>query len=811
MVGLIALLVLAVTVVPVPGATGAAHGRRSALDPTFGRHGRVLAVPPPETEPTVFAAAAREPNGDVLLDLHRHPLAQGTARELELRRPNGELDPSFGTHGRLAVGPGKGLAVLPDGDALVVGGGCHARLSSVMMIGPDGAPVKSFGDQGCAPYVGFDVDHIAVDAEGRILLGGSSQYCSPCTKDTVPSTEFSVARLLPDGSLDRSFGKDGIVNSHADLELKAPGFFEQLTLEGLAASPDGGVLVSAGDEVIRLGPSGALDPVFGAGGVAAGPDHHAGPVVVQPDGSIDLVSVDTTEDALFVTKFGPQGNVEAGFGEGGTKRIVTPSGLEQYELLAAAAPAGALVVASREAFPENCPRPCTPTPFLVRLTATGQPDPAYGVGGVTTIGPSPSSLLSPDRLNAILVAPDGSTLVLGDDWEGDALATAMTATGAPDPALGGTGTLVEHRKKPTQLGPVGLTIDRHGRLAMMNDRSEAPGYLVGHLLYFGRDGKQLRAPDGSRAITTGFHGSLIPIAGGFLVWEEFEVEREHIAHAITPDGRPLTSFGTAGTVQIPPKLVPKAVALSPDGGVVVVGTSGQKAMVIYRLGRDGKPLPGFGHGGLAFAFRGDYTIAEDALVEADGDTVVTGWAGLQAAAARLRPDGKLDPTFGDRGLARGLIKPESSGELIAPWPGGGTVIAALREGKEHHKSILLTRLDHRGHRVRAFGRGGMLREGAEYRPLALLVSGRRIVVVTTYLTKGGVYHHGVELRAFLPDGAVDKRFGDDGVAIYGSGGRGAYFLPTAAVAQPGGRVVVAGTANYGHGRTKAELVRFRVP
>ena len=171
----------------------------------------------------------------------------------------------------------------------------------------------------------------------------------------------------------------------------------------------------------------------------------------------------------------------------------------------------------------------------------------------------------------------------------------------------------------------------------------------------------------------------------------------------------------------------------------------------------------------------------------------------------------VDRGFGHRGEVDVALGEESFGDAIAAWPGGGVVIAATRESARHHKSTELIRLDRRGHLEEGFGRGGVVRVGTERRPLALLVTGRRIVVVTNPILEGESRRAGVDLRAFLPDGAVERRFAHRGNEHYGEGKSGPYFLPAAAVAQPGGRIVVGGTAAFGHRHTKAELVRFRVP
>ena len=470
------------------------------------------------------------------------------------------------------------------------------------------------------------------------------------------------------------------------------------------------------------------------------------------------------------------------------------------------------MIASREPFVRGCEGSCDPPTFVVRLTASGQPDPTYGEGGVAKLA-SPSTHPGPNSVNALLVGSDGSALLAGNSFEEEAVASALSPAGAPDSSFGEGGTLVEHLLMTTQLEPTGLALKPNGGLAVMNQRSTATGYISGYLLNFGRGGKQLPAPDGSPAIKATPHGAILPVPGGYLVWEEEEARTEHVLHAFGNDGAPLAGFGTDGTVTLPHKFVPQAAESAPGGGCVLAGTTAHQSMVVYRIGADGKPLSKFGHDGLgSFSVGGEYGVAEDALVEADGDTVLTGWIGDRVGVVRLRPDGKPDRGFGRHGLTRVSVGKSSTGDRIVAWPGGGVVVAATEEGAKHQKSTHLIRLDDRGHPVRGFGHRGVADAGTENRPLALLVTGHRIVVVTDTGFEGGAHRSRLKLSAFLPDGAPDRAFARDGVEVYGRpGGERPSFFPVAAVAQAEGKVVVAGTAAYDHFHTNAELLRVLVP
>jgi Domain of unknown function (DUF5122) beta-propeller len=72
------------------------------------------------------------------------------------------------------------------------------------------SPEISFGPD--APVVSSGVSSIIVDSTGRILIGGSFSSLSP-----APS-EFGLARVEANGTLDPTFGSDGTVTTEVGLE-----------------------------------------------------------------------------------------------------------------------------------------------------------------------------------------------------------------------------------------------------------------------------------------------------------------------------------------------------------------------------------------------------------------------------------------------------------------------------------------------------------------------------------------------------------------------------------------------------------------
>jgi uncharacterized delta-60 repeat protein len=169
---------------------------------------------------------------------------------------NGELDPSFGSGGRqilpssspsnevmsLAPTPTSGVVVAVSHASSVPSAGPGAT-PSLYMLEESGQVSPTFQPQP-GRYFGANV---VVDPKGRVLL----------------PTGAGVTRLLPDGSLDPSFGNNGTA---------APNWISEAS-PLLTTDAKGRVFVAIHKEgsheieVARLGTTGKLDKSFGEGGV----------------------------------------------------------------------------------------------------------------------------------------------------------------------------------------------------------------------------------------------------------------------------------------------------------------------------------------------------------------------------------------------------------------------------------------------------------------------------------------------------------------------------------------------------------------
>ncbi len=179
------------------------------------------------------------------------------------------LDPTFGVGGRVTSGlPGGGraLALQSDGKILALSRSQLARFND------DGTLDTTFGTGGVIStafigVLGEESRDVAVQSDGRIIVVGYTR-ASP----TVLDYDFAISRYNSDGTLDGTFGENGIVTidlygrvdqAHrvaiqADDRIVVGGHAEWLD------SSDPFATSETSFAVVRLTASGSLDTTFGA-------------------------------------------------------------------------------------------------------------------------------------------------------------------------------------------------------------------------------------------------------------------------------------------------------------------------------------------------------------------------------------------------------------------------------------------------------------------------------------------------------------------------------------------------------------------
>jgi uncharacterized delta-60 repeat protein len=249
---------------------------------------------------------------------------------------SGNADPTFGTSGYTVVETGtawpSAAAVQNDGKTVVTLIGADPGFN-VVRLNSDGSRDTSFGSNGkvVLPIAGFPgapgmPSALALQRDGKIVLAGLRM--DVVSQALVQSIE--LARLLPDGSLDTSFGVGGIAGG----ELKGyPVGFGALTLQS-----DGKIVVGAAlgvNEAFALArylPNGSLDGSFGNAGLVTTsfPGYtsaHLFEIEITPSGKLlagGLVVKPSAGTQGAVTRYTSDGSLDPTFGIVGDGRVVVP-------------------------------------------------------------------------------------------------------------------------------------------------------------------------------------------------------------------------------------------------------------------------------------------------------------------------------------------------------------------------------------------------------------------------------------------------------------------------------------------------------
>lgn len=272
-----------------------------------------------------------------------------------------------------------GLALLPSA----------ARAESIsdhldLTFGTDGAVMTNAGEAESGVSA-------AVQPDGRILIGFC--LCGGETEPgfTRPEGSFGIARLLPSGKLDPSFGHGGFSFIKLGTPSAPKSILIQKTGEILALAES-----DSGMAAVRLLPNGALDPSFGHDGIANIPTSSNGFIdgVLLPDGRIVM---GVAGAPATVARLTPDGQLDPSFGEDG---IVTDPRI-------GGGYGGLVVLSNGEVALAGIP-PEGGSPMVVRWLADGELDEAFGMDGAAPTG-APADVIS----TALLALPNGDLVTLG--------------------------------------------------------------------------------------------------------------------------------------------------------------------------------------------------------------------------------------------------------------------------------------------------------------------------------------------------------------------------------------------------------------
>lgn len=303
-------------------------------------------------------------------------------------------------------------------------------------------------------------------------------------------------------------------------------------------------------------------------------------------------------------------------------------------------------------------------------------------------------------------------------------------------------------------------------------------------------------PDGRvRAISFGALGALVLILTAATASQVFA------ATAGSVD----TSFGVAGRANsdFPNQATARAVAVQPDGKVVVAG--GGPGFSVARFNRDGSKDLTFGSNGTAFYVLGpSANTALAVAIQPDGKIVLAGESGINnldhgMTLVRFTAAGVLDNTFSSDGVASVEIGANTSSAYgVALQSSGAIVVAGFTKLNANDSDVVVARFTSAGILDTTFGTNGLIQEhnGPKSFAYSLVIApdGKITVGGTTYVGQltPTVQDLDFLVYRYTANGTRDNTFGTGGRVVTTIGG-GPDVVNTLAL-QPDGKLVAAGYA-----------------
>ena len=337
----------------------------------------------------------------------------------------GQLDPTFGVDGivQTNVGPfdvSTDVAIQPDGKIVIVGTAFGPPPSNFILIRylTDGTVDQTFGDNGIVitNLSSSDIARKAVIHDGKIVVIGES--------NAGGNKAVALARYDADGNLDVTFGNNGVV-------VTPVGF----TAEGwdIARQGDGKyVAVGGADDrflIIRYNDDGSLDDAFGSNGVVHETDVYtvATSVAIQPNGKIVVAG---RANGIGLLRYNSDGSRDSSFGANGFVHTGPPVAAAWDMLIQ---PDGKIVAVG--SYASSIEFPAGLDMVVVRYTSSGDPDTSFGDNGRAILAVSAEA----DEALGVEQQPDGKLLVAGYSQSNQFTLLRLTTDGTLDSGFGTDG------------------------------------------------------------------------------------------------------------------------------------------------------------------------------------------------------------------------------------------------------------------------------------------------------------------------------------------------------------------------------------
>ncbi len=312
-----------------------AYAQPGTLDSTYGNNGTVLTTIQMGAL-TAYSSALDAQERLIVAGMVWTGVNGGEGHDVLARyKTDGSLDATFGNNGfaidDLVTTEIFGVTVAMDGKILACGTnttttGQYSYDYMILRYNEDGTLDNTFGNNGRV-FVDFGIEHrnVAYDiheqSDGKIIVNGNFQYS---IGNSNPLYKIGVCRFLPNGSLDNTFGSNGINSTDANV-ISVDGFYSKIDSNGKLVISGYREIDNSGYSqafLLRFNTDGLLDPTFGNAGVAPLDvpllDSGFRSVVIANDGSLYAcgTSTDSSQNSdwnFLIAKFLPSGALDTSY------------------------------------------------------------------------------------------------------------------------------------------------------------------------------------------------------------------------------------------------------------------------------------------------------------------------------------------------------------------------------------------------------------------------------------------------------------------------------------------------------------------
>ena len=734
---------------------------------------------------------------------------------------SGTLDPSFGSGGFILTpakispfpgGTSRRAFVNPDNTISIVlqsGKGIITRRHS------DGSIDASYHNNGYSDVVSINLGSAAIQPDGKIVLAGAA----------TQANGFMVARYNTDGTLDASFGNNGVTITDFGFQI--------IYLSSVAVTTDGKIIaggsatVNGHDQfvVARYSSSGIIDPSFGSGGFVTtdfNTPANLFSLALQSDGKIvagGTVQLANSDFAL--TRYNTDGSPDMTFNSTGI--VTTDFGSFDN--------ANAVVINNEgKIYIGGYSSDASGNHFrIARYNNDGTPDLNFNAGSGSVLAAFGNSS---DILNNIQLQPDGKILASGytnlNGGNTDIELVRINTDGSIDDGFGNNsnGLVLGDINSGIDADVFLLTIQPDGKIltggynADFSNSTPSSPYTCFRY-----------NPDGSPDNTFGSDGKFADFFpanyfnysyvflqgdGKLLATSGSNVNGNNdlFVNRFNADGTPDNTFGQNGSVDLN-SLATGMSYFQPDGKIIALNYSNSNPngydILLTRYLPDGSPDPGFGSGGTVTTDLGGNESPYRVTFQPDGKIVIAGAFrdenGSDLLVIRYNPDGSVDGSFGTGGYVRMNLDNEDQPQTIAVGPDGKIVIGISGylfppDFSSFNFDIYFVRLNPDGSMDQSFADQGKL---LFYRStdgnflLSMQVLNNNKILFTDFFELNNTGAFISRLYRLNADGTSDTNFGDNGKISCDVGSM---------VLQPDQKILVGGQRPNSQGNLDFTLTRF---